>query len=209
YRIYRFDTPLAPGATSTLTFRSRLWRRGFRAFNPATDIIENGTFTNNTDFAPIIGMNRQGLLSDRAKRRRQGLPAELRPAKLEDMSATARNYINADWVTSDITLTTDADQIPIAPGSRVSDVTRNGRRTAHFVSTAPILNFFSMQSANYRVASTVHNGLNLSVYYHAGHDWNVPKMLRAMAVALDYYRAHFGPYQFNYARIVEFPGYNS
>jgi aminopeptidase N len=34
-------------------------------------------------------------------------------------------------------------------------------------------------------------------------------MLRAMAVSLDYYRSHFGPYQFNYARIIEFPGYNS
>jgi len=148
YRIYRFDKPLAPGATSALTFKSRLWRRGFRANGPATDVIENGTFANNFDFAPIIGMNRQSLLSDRAKRRRQGLPPELRPAKLEDMSATARNYIGSDWVSSYITLTTDAGQTPIAPGSRVSDVTANGRRTAHFVSTAPILNFFSIQSAD-------------------------------------------------------------
>jgi len=209
YRIYRFDRPLAPGTTAAINFRSRLWRRGFRAFNPSTDVIENGTFTNNSDFAPLIGMSRQGLLTDRAKRRRQGLSPELRPAKLEDMSAVGSNYVKADWVTSDITLTTDADQTPIAPGSRVSDVTRNGRRTAHFVSTAPILNFFSMQSADYRVASQVHNGLNLSVYYHAGHDWNVGKMLRAMALATDYYRAHFGPYQFNYARIIEFPGYAS
>jgi hypothetical protein len=209
YRIYRFDKPLAPGATTALTFKSRLWRRGFRAFGPATDVIENGTFANNFDFAPVIGMNRQNLLSDRAKRRRQGLPPELRPAKLEDLSATARNYIGSDWVTSDITLSTDANQTPIAPGSRVSDTTANGRRTAHFVSTAPILNFFSIQSADYRVASQMHNGIRLSVYYHQGHDWNVPKMLRAMGLALDYYRAHFGPYQFNYARIVEFPGYNS
>jgi aminopeptidase N len=209
YRIYRFDKPLAPGAAASLSWRSRLWRRGFRAANPATDVIENGTFTNNSDFAPIIGMSRQGLLSDRAKRRRQHLPAELRPAKLEDMSATRANYVAADWVTADITLTTDADQIPVAPGSRVSDVTVNGRRTAHFVSKAPILNFFSMQSSDYRVASAMHNGLNLSVYYHAGHDWNVRKMLRAMAAATDYYRAHFGPYQFDYARIIEFPGYTS
>ncbi len=56
-------------------------------------MIENGTFVNNSEFAPIIGMNRQGLLSDRAKRRRQGLPPELRPAKLEDLSATGRNYV--------------------------------------------------------------------------------------------------------------------
>ena len=34
-------------------------------------------------------------------------------------------------------------------------------------------------------------------------------MLTRDGAALDYYRAHFGPYQFNYARIIEFPGYNS
>ena len=209
YRIYKFDKPLAPGATTSLTFVSRLWRRGFRAQNPATDLIANGTFVNNFSFAPIIGMGRQGLLSDRTQRRRQGLPAELRPAKLEDMSATARNYINSDWLTSDITLTTDAGQTPIAPGNRVSDVTRAGRRTARFVSGAPILNFFSIQSSDYRVATRDHNGIKLSVYYHDGHGWNVGKMLNAMGRSLDYYRANFGPYQFNYARIIEFPGYQS
>src|SRR5206468_11697731 len=164
--------------------------RGFTAFNPATDVISNGTFVNNLEFAPIVGMDRNNLLSDRAKRRRQHLSPELRPAKLEDMSATARNYIGSDWVSSDITLTTDASQTPIAPGSRVSDTTANGRRSAHFVSTAPILNFFSIQSADYRVASIVHNGIRESVYYHAGHDWNVPKMLRAMNAALNYYPRH-------------------
>jgi aminopeptidase N len=209
YRIYRFDTPLQPGATSALTFTSQLWRRGFRASGPATDVIENGTFANNFDFAPIIGMNRQNLLSDRAKRRRQGLPPELRMAKLEDMKATARNYIGSDWVQSDITLSTSADQTPIAPGSRVSDVTANGRRTAHFVSQAPILNFFSIQSSDYRQASRDHDGIKLSVFYHEGHAWNVAKMLNAMGASLDYYRAHYGPYQFDYARIIEFPGYSS
>ena len=209
YRIYRFDTPLAPGATTALTFRSRLWRRGFRANAPATDIIENGTFANNFVFAPIIGMNRDQLLTDRAKRRRQGLPAELRMAKLEDMSATRFNYIGSDWVTSDIRFTTDAGQTPIAPGNRVSDTTVNGRRTARFVTTAPIANFFSLQSADYRLATRMHYGIKLSVYYHQGHDWNVAQMLTAMAAELDYAQANFGPYQFNHARIIEFPGYAS
>jgi hypothetical protein len=207
YRIYRFDRPLAPGATTTLDFTSRIWRRGFRANAQATDVIENGTFINNYDFAPIIGMDRNGLLEDPVKRRRQHLPSELHPPKLEDMSATGANYIHADWVMSDIRLTTDADQTPVAPGNQISDTSAGGRRTGRFVSPAPILNFFSIQSARYDVASVNHNGLKLSVYHHPGHDWNVPKMLRAMGTALDYYRAHFGPYQFNYARIVEFPGY--
>jgi aminopeptidase N len=184
-----------------------MWRRGFRAGSPNTDVIDNGTFVNNAAFAPLIGMSRQGLLSDRTQRRRQGLPAELRMAKLEDMAATKSNYVDADWVMSDITLTTDADQVPIAPGSRVSDRTAGGRRTAHFVSTAPILHFFSVQSSDYRIAERKHNGVNLSVYYTQGHDWNVPKMLNAMGRSLDYYRSNFGPYQFDYARIIEFPGF--
>jgi ABC-2 type transport system permease protein len=209
YRIFRFASPLAPGATSRLNFRTQIWNRGFGAFGQKTDVIENGTFVNNFQFAPVIGMNRQGLLSDRAKRRRQGLPPEQRMAKLEDLSATNRSEIGSDWVTSDITLSTSADQTPIAPGNRVSDSTANGRRTAHFVSTAPINNFFSVQSADYKMARVPHNGINLSVFYLPGHDRNVPKMLHAMASALDYYRSHFGPYQFDYARIIEFPGYQS
>ena len=132
YRIYRFDTPLAPGATSALIFRSRLWRRGFHAFDPATDVISNGTFVNNVEFAPIIGMDRNNLLTDRAKRRRQHLPPELRPAKLEDMAATAHNYIGSDWVTSDITLTTDALQPRSlrAAGSRTSAPTGAAQRAS-------------------------------------------------------------------------------
>jgi ABC-type transport system involved in multi-copper enzyme maturation permease subunit len=209
YRIFRFDRPLMPGAASRLYFRSVIWRRGFRATAPATDVLENGTFVNASTFAPAIGMDRSILLSDRTQRRRQGLPAELRPAKLEDLTATRRNYIGADWVMSDIRLTTDAGQIPVAPGNKVADTTTGGRRTARFVSPNPILNFFSIQSADYQVAARNHNGVEISVLYHHGHDRNVAKMLKAMGSSLDYYRTNFGPYQFNYARIIEFPGYAS
>ena len=86
---------------------------------------------------------------------------------------------------------------------------RGDRRVATFASPAPILNFFSVQSARYAVARREHDGVQLSVYHDPRHDWNVPKMLNAMAASLDYYKANFGPYQFDYARIVEFPGYSS
>ncbi len=208
-RTYRFDAPLQPGQTTALTFRSRLWARGFKARGQETSIVDNGTFLNAGEFTPAIGMDQRGLLSDRTQRRRQGLPAELRPAKLEDLSATRDNYIHADWVQSDITVHTDADQMPVAPGKRVSDVTNGDRRTARFVSTAPILDFFSIQSAAYQQATRMQDGVKLSVLYTPGHDVNVPKMLNAMAASLAYYRANFGPYQFDYARIIEFPRYAS
>jgi ABC-2 type transport system permease protein len=209
YRIFRFDQPLAPGAEASLSFKSQIHHKGFRNGAPETNVALNGSFVNNFEFAPIIGMNRQGVLQDRTVRRRQGLPAELRTAKLEDMKATAENYVRTDWVTSDIIVTTDADQTPIAPGSMISDVSKNGRRTAHFVSNASILSFFSIQSARYQLTEKDHKGVKLSIYHDPRHAWNVPNMLKALATGLDYYQANFGPYQFDHARIIEFPGYQS
>jgi ABC-2 type transport system permease protein len=209
YRIFRFDQPLQPGAEAALNFRSQIWHQGFRNGAPETNVALNGSFVNNFEFAPIIGMNRQGVLQDRTQRRRQGLPAELRMAKLEDMKATAENYFRTDWVTSDITVTTDADQTPIAPGSKLSDIAKNGRRTAHFVSSAPILSFFSIQSARYKLTEKNHKGVKLSIYHDPRHSWNLPNMMKALATGLDYYQANFGPYQFDHARIIEFPGYES
>jgi hypothetical protein len=208
YRIYRFTTPLAPGATTQLTFVTQRWQQGYRANGNDTNVVDNGSFLNNSNFAPQIGMSRDGLLTDRVKRRKYGLPAELRMAKLEDEKAQQRNYIgNADWVTSDISVTTDADQTPVAPGRKVSDVTRAGRRTAHFVASAPILAFFSVQSATYAEKSADANGVKLTVFYERKHGFNVDRMLAAMGSSLDYYRANFGPFQFDHLRVLEFPGY--
>jgi aminopeptidase N len=209
YRIYRFDTPLAPGATTRLDFTSQVWRRGFANDGAATDIVDNGTFVNNTVFAPVIGMDQRGLLTDRTARRRQGLPDELRMAKLEDVNAQGQNYVRADWVNSRITISTAADQVPIAPGNKVSDEVKGGRRVAVFQSPAPILNFFSVQSARYAVAEEQMGDVQLAVYHDPRHAWNVPAMLKAMKTSLGYYERNFGPYQFGYARIIEFPGYQS
>jgi hypothetical protein len=209
YRIYRFDEPLAPGATSELTFQTRRWQRGIRARGNDTRLVKNGTFLNNSEFAPQIGMNRSGLLQSRATRREYDLPAELRPAPLGDEASRQRNYVGADWVTADITITTDAEQTPIAPGVRVSDEIEAGRRTARFVSENPILSFFSIQSAEYEIATRDVDGVELQVYYDAAHNTNVERMLDALEKSLDYYRANFGPYQFPHARIIEFPGYAS
>lgn len=210
YRIYRFARPLAPGATGTIAFRTRRQVEGLRANNEDTRLVGNGTFLNNFEIAPAIGMDRSSLLSDPVKRRKYGLPSELRAAKLEDLSATARNGLgNASWVRSDITVSTDADQVPIAPGREVGTRVAAGRRTAHFVSDVPIVAFFSIQSARYAVRSETADGVKLSVYYDPQHGLNVDRMLAAMKTSLRYYRTAFGPYQFDHARIIEFPGYAS
>ncbi|MEM7664873.1 MAG: M1 family aminopeptidase [Pseudomonadota bacterium] len=210
HRIYRFDEPLAPGEEASLSFTSQRWHKALTTTGYGTRLVENGTFLNNSEFAVQVGMDRNGLLTDRATRRRNGLEPELRPAKLEDESARDRNYVgNVDWVNSDITITTSADQVPIAPGTKVSDEVRGDRRIARFRSTAPILGFFSIQSADYEIATRQADGVELQVFYDQKHPFNVERMLDAMETSLSYYQEHFGPYQFDHARVIEFPGYAS
>jgi aminopeptidase N len=210
YRIYRFDRPLAPGARLAVDFVVTREQKGFPARGEDTNLIANGSFMNNSDFMPLIGMSQDGLLQDRAKRRKYGLPAERRLPRLEDQAALQRNYLgNADWVNSDITLSTTASQTPIAPGRKVEDRVQGGRRIARFVSPQPILSFFSVQSAAYAEKTAEADGVKLTVFYHPRHAYNVDRMLASMKTSLAYYRKNFGPYQFDYARIIEFPGYES
>ena len=209
YRIYRLEPAMAPGERRTMTFATTLEQRGFSNSRPLTRIVENGTFVDNTEITPSLGMSRDGLLQERAKRRKHGLEPELRPAKLEDDSARARNALrgDAEWVTADITVTTDADQTPIAPGTTVGDTTANGRRTARFRTDAPIIPFFSVQSARYAVKRERWNDVDLAVYYHPAHEYNVERMLSAMKLSLEIFSERFSPFQFRQARILEFPGY--
>src|SRR5580658_235617 len=209
YRIYDFDPPMAPDEVRRVTFTT-LWERpGFRNEQPMgivpTSVAGNGTFLNNFDIAPQVGMNRDGLLLDRVKRRKYGLPAELRPPKLEDDSARAYNVFHSDWVSADITIATDADQIPIAPGYKVADETRDGRRTARFRTDAPIQHFFSIQSAIYDTRSDTLGDIDLTVYSHPPHPYNGAAMLASMKFSLDLYSRIYSPYQFRQARITEIP----
>lgn len=209
FRTYRFAKPMAPGESREVVFSTTLEERGFPNGAPLTSVVENGTFLNNEQITPEIGMSRGGLLVDRSKRRKYGLPEDLRPKKLEDPTGGETNMLRADseWVVADLTVSTDADQTPIAPGYTVSDETHEGRRIAHFVPDAPINHFFSIQSARYAIARDRQDGVDLAVYYHPSHEANVPRMLSAMKASLALFQKRFSPYPFRQLRVLEFPGY--
>ncbi|MEQ1805051.1 MAG: M1 family aminopeptidase, partial [Burkholderiaceae bacterium] len=206
---YKLEPALQPGQARELHFATTLQERGFPNGAPLTRIVANGSFVDNGEITPALGIMRDGMLKDRAKRRKHGLPADLRPPTLEDEAGRARSGFRADsdWVDADITVTTDADQTPIAPGYTLSDTTTNGRRSVHFKPDAPINHFFSIQSARYAVRSERWQGVDLAVYFHPRHAFNVDRMLQAMKASLALFSEQFSPYQFRQARIIEFPAY--
>jgi ABC-2 type transport system permease protein len=208
HRIYMLDSPMAPGEERELTFRSRRWVRGYRNSAPENKLVQNGTFLTESQLVPVVGVGRSGWINDPELRKKHGLP-ELPPVPTAADSAALENAsYGGGWATSDVTVSTSADQTPLSAGNKVSDVIEGNRRTARFVLDTPIRARFVVMSARYAEQHRTHNGVELSVFYHPAHAWNVERMLDAMAISLDYYQANWGPYQFDHFRIVEFPGYN-
>ncbi|MBX3480541.1 MAG: ABC transporter permease [Caulobacter sp.] len=213
YRIFTFDIPMAPGETRTMSFITERAQKGFKNSGNEKRIVDNGTFINSAEFAPALGIWPGDGLQDRAKRRKYGLNPDQPIAPLGDVASRQFNYLrhDADFMRADITVTTAADQTPIAPGKRVSDQiidTPTGkRRKARFITEAPVLPFFSIQSARYAVSRENYKGVELEVYYDPAHAWNIDRMKAAMKAALDYYQTNFSPYQFDHLRFIEFPDY--
>jgi aminopeptidase N len=216
--LLRLDHPLAPGETTALDFTTRLQPHGFSHGESDVDllgggtVLDNGTFVNSDLVMPQIGISRQSFLRDRSLRHKYHLiPAELHQPAIDAVGGRDKNVIGGrtDWVKTDLTLSTDADQTPIAPGYRVSDVTAGGRRTSRFTSDAPILAIFSMQSARYVEKHEVYKGVDIGVFHDVQHPMNVDRMIAAAKLALDYDQGHFSPYQFHQLRFIEFPDYSA
>jgi aminopeptidase N len=51
------------------------------------------------------------------------------------------------------------------------------------------------------------NDVDLAIYYHPGHEYNLAKMMKGIRASLDYCTRNFSPYQNKTVRIVEFPRY--
>jgi ABC-2 type transport system permease protein len=213
--LYRFETPMAPGEKRIVTFEGVYGRKGFTNGSGQQRVVANGTFVNNSEFSPTLGISRSGWISDRSARRKHGLDPERRPFKLEDPKGDRFTYLRPDshWVNADITVTTDDDQIPIAPGYQVSETKADGRITRRFVTEAPIHHFFSIQSARYDVRrSSVEiagKPVAVELYYHPAHTENLERMEKAAQTSLALFSERFSPYQFRQFRVIEFPGYAS
>lgn len=68
-----------------------------------------------------------------------------------------------------------------------------------------MLNFYAFNSARYEVKRDKWNDINLEIYYHKGHEYNIERMMSGVKKSLEYYSDAFSPYQHKQVRIIEFP----
>ena len=209
YRIYELDEPLQEGASGTLDFELSYPRSGF-AHSIQNRVVDNGSFVNSS-VLPSFGYDENRELVLDRERAKYDLEPKERVADLDDPKGVENNYIarDADFVAFEATVSTDADQIAIAPGYLEREWEEDGRRYFHYEMDAPILNFFSFLSARYEVEKDRWEDVAIEVYYHPGHEFNVERMIDATKKSLDYFSREFSPYQHRQLRILEFPRYAS
>jgi hypothetical protein len=208
YYIYKFDPPMEPRQRLRMKYRVTFEPDGFENSVSKLDIVQNGTFFNNT-IAPQIGYSVGKELTDRGDRKSLGLPQNqdfmptLDPNDLKNREQTYLSGIN-QWVEVETIISTTNDYA-VAPGSLQKRWEEDGRNYFHYKVDHPSLNFYSFISANYEVAINKWKDVDIEVYYHPEHEWNVGNMLRSVRDSLEYYTENFGPYYHKQARIIEFP----
>ncbi|UTW54737.1 M1 family aminopeptidase [Kordiimonas sp. SCSIO 12610] len=211
YYIFILDRPMKSGERRSLAFETLIDQKGFAHSGNSVTLVRNGTFINNADITPYIGFFPGGMLQDRNTRRQHDLPPLPRTPKLEDESQHGNNYLrqDSDFVTFETTVSTVASQTAIAPGYLEKEWEANGRRYFHYKMDAPILNFYSYLSADYEVVRDEFDGINVEVYHHAPHTYNVQRMIDSVRDSVRYFSKAFSPYQHKQVRILEFPAYRS
>ena len=211
---FEFEPPLMPGERRRMTFAVSRTPQGFKHNNVVPNLLAgggvfgNGTFVNSQSLAPYLGFNEQVLLTDRNDRWREDLEPVRRLPDLDDKSQWGVGFLpDADWVSFKATVTTSADQIAIAPGYLVDESTDGNRRRFVYEMDAPMQNFYAVLSARYASRIEDWKGVQLAVYYHPQHEWNVERIMQSLKDSIDYFGETFSPYQYRQMRVLEFPAY--
>jgi len=206
--LMKLSTPLAPGDSMRLRVVQRFAVRGYPNGQPDRSLVENGTFFNRDKFASLGYQTDDELASDEL-RRKYKLPLARRGKARDDSVALQRQSFlaDADFASFEATVSTDPDQIAMAPGYLEKEWTTNGRRYFHYVMDSPMPAFFSVLSARWEVSKAMWGAVPIEVYYHPTHKFNVARMLEASKASLEFYSKEFGLYQHRQLRIVEFPRY--
>ena len=140
------------------------------------------------------------------------LSEEKDPMKVYNDKNGLKNGIlgdDADWVTYEMVMSTDIDQIAMTPGYLIKEWEKRKRKYFHYKMDKPIHNLFAFVSGRYEVYKETWNGLNLEILHHPKHNYNLETMMNGMKKSIEYYSELYGPYPYRQCRIIEFPRYSS
>ena len=216
YSIFKLNTALKPGDSVKMYFKQSFITKGFESGNGNVNINKNGTFFNNTDL-PTIGYTKKYELNDTNERKDYNLPARFNRAEREDVNelVNARNGSDSDGINFEMVIGTSKEQTALVPGNLLKQWTENNRNYFHYKMKQPMINFYAIVSATYEIKKDTWKAnqhaskpVDLEIYYHKKHRYNIERMMASMKASLNYYSKNFSPYQYQQLRIMEFPRFS-
>ena len=216
YHKYTLKQPLQAGDSIKMSFKQTFTTNGFKQGGSNSSIVYNGTFFNEKAF-PSLGYNRRYELRDNDERAEYNLPSRISKANREGSKELyfTRDGGDSEGIQFEMVIGTDEDQTAVAPGNLLKSWKENNRNYFHYKMDTQMNNFYSIVSAKYEVKKNIwiptsgkaKTPVDLEIYYHKKHDYNLDRMMKSMKASFDYYSTNFSPYQFKQMRILEFPRY--
>jgi hypothetical protein len=216
---FELDSPLEPGATCVLRFELELTDEGFSVRGAEHWLRRNGTFLlagtgrhpffRGATIFPGLGYDSTRELTEVGDRRRQGLGIWTGLPRPDASGASARAAGGTSLADVELLVSTCSDQTIVAPGILEKSWEEDGRRFFRFVTPRPIGTLFPIVSARLELVRREWNGIQLELYHHPTHTWNVERILHAMERSLECFERTLGPYPEEALRLVEIPDLGS
>lgn len=214
YYIYQLEKPLIPNDSVQMFFEFISEPKGFTNVGIKSIVHKNGTFFDSNYF-PSIGYSSGAEIFSNKVREKHDLVKKQVAMDREDEFGRNHNFIShcADFVTFEAIISTKKNQTALAPGDLVKKWEENNRSYFHYKMPIPMINYFSILSAEYEVKEELWTNpatgkeMKLAVYHDADHDFNLESFLNSAKVSLEYYSENLAPFKYNHLKIVEFPRY--
>ncbi|MBX2874452.1 MAG: hypothetical protein KTR30_20185 [Saprospiraceae bacterium] len=204
FDVIQLQDPMMPGDSLLMQFQVASEDHSFFQTDPR--VIKNGTFLGSQVF-PKLGYRRVELTNNE-KRKKHGLPPRATDLPMpSDSSALGYAYPanESDWIDLEAVVSTSKEQIALAPGILQKEWAEGNRRFFKFQTDHRIAPQFSFHSGLFTVKKDQWQDVEISVYHHPNHTYNLTSIVEGVKAALDYSTKYFGPYKHKELRIVEYP----
>ena len=202
-QVYRFATPLMPGAETTLSFRAEYKEPDYEVDVADRFMSSEYVYLRMLRYLPWIGFVEPYRLQDNGLRRRFGL-SELTPNTLEqDLLASNGDMSDTlNWAELDTTIITRADHYAFAPGRLLWQRTENGKRLFRYKTEGAVRNIGHVVSTNLPYVEGHAGEVSTQVFYPHGREQWALKHLEAMEEMLNYGHLHFASLNLSDLRLV-------
>jgi ABC-type transport system involved in multi-copper enzyme maturation permease subunit len=210
FRVFELNDPMMPGDTLTMGFQYDIIAKGFTENQPKNEIVENGTCLILSSFSsrsfPVIGYNLNLELIRDKDRLEFDLPLKTDAPKIANADKSKAIFA-ISRPNYEATISTSIDQKVISCGHLEKNWQEGGRNYFYYKSDTIIENEICIISGRYDVSKEEYNGVNVEVYYHPRHNYNISSIIGGLKDSYDYGNKYFSKYPYKDLRIVEIPDY--